>query len=259
MFVLKKIISQCLYPLTVGLAVAVAGIALLWFTARQKLGKILVSVGIGLLLLLSMGPVSNTVLSALESAYAPFPATVEGLSLSPDSLCYIVVLGGGHSSVQELSASNRLGPSSLGRLVEAIRIHRMLPQSKLVLSGGGPFSHSTTAEVMREAALGLGVLEENFILEASSFDTYAEARAISDMVKGFPVILVTSASHMRRAMALFRKQGINPIPAPTNHRVQGSDKIRPHAVFPSDGSLENARIFIKEIVGYLWAKMRGQV
>ncbi len=42
MFVLKKIVSQFLLPLPAATVFFVVGLGLLWFSRRQKLGKILV-------------------------------------------------------------------------------------------------------------------------------------------------------------------------------------------------------------------------
>ena len=53
MFVLKKIVSQFLLPLPAATVFFVVGLGLLWFNRRQKLGKILVSLGLLVLLLAS--------------------------------------------------------------------------------------------------------------------------------------------------------------------------------------------------------------
>ncbi len=81
-----------------------------------------------------------------------------------------------------------------------------------VVSGRG------TAIVMAELARDLGVCAERIIINGRPLNTYQEALEVAKIVeRGDTVILVTSASHMRRAVALFEGQGVDVIPSPTGH------------------------------------------
>ena len=66
----------------------------------------------------------------------------KGERRGPDirNLKWMVVLGGGHTSYLRLPAMSKISKASLARLVEGIRIYKLFPASKLVLSGGSPFS-----------------------------------------------------------------------------------------------------------------------
>ena len=76
---------------------------------------------------------------------------------------WVVVLGGGHTSSPELPAEcPSLDNSSLSRLVEGIRIHRELPGSKLLLSGGAVFDPVPEAVTMAAVARMLGVSPETW-------------------------------------------------------------------------------------------------
>ena len=55
MFLLKKIIAPLLFPLTACLLLIGVGLVLLWFTRRQKAGKIFATSGFALLVVLSYG------------------------------------------------------------------------------------------------------------------------------------------------------------------------------------------------------------
>jgi uncharacterized SAM-binding protein YcdF (DUF218 family) len=68
----------------------------------------------------------------------------------------------------------------------------------------------------------------------------------------YPVILVTDAAHMPRAMFLFRSADINPVPAPTNHMVK-EEKIEDWS--PSFRNIEMMDYALHEKVGLLWAKL----
>src|SRR5207249_897701 len=58
MLLFKKLITAFLMPMTLGLGTAAVGLVLLWFTRRQRAGRIVVTVGFGLMMLFSYGPVA---------------------------------------------------------------------------------------------------------------------------------------------------------------------------------------------------------
>ena len=75
-----------------------------------------------------------------------------------------------------------------------------------------------------------------------------------------PFLLVTSASHMPRAMMLNRKAGLNPIPAPTARRAAGTTlKSDPAFWLPSAGALEMSERAIHEYLGIAWAWLGGHI
>ena len=64
-----------------------------------------------------------------------------------------------------------------------------------------------------------GVESEDIVLETKATDTKDHPIYVKEIVGRDRFILVTSASHMPRAMALFRQHGMEPIPAPTDYMV----------------------------------------
>lgn len=79
--------------------------------------------------------------------------------------------------------------------------------------------------MMQNTALLLGVSKEDTILQTEPGNTNEEAGIYSSNFGGSnPVILVTSAVHRPRAVILFQKAGIEPIPSPINYRLRGSWK-----------------------------------
>ena len=254
MFLFKKIVAPLFFPLSLCLEIFLVGIFLLWFTRRQKAGKIIVSIGVVFLIALSYGAASEMLLRPLEYKY---PALTD-VSAIPD-VKWVVVLSGGHSPDPNLPVTGQLSDASLVRLVEGIRIHRELPKSKLILSGGAVFSTITEAKAMADVAIALGVDNKNLILESESKDTKDQARLIQKIVGDNQFILVTSASHMPRSMALFNKKGMHPIPAPTGHQIKEKQKVTPAMFFPSAGRMEKMEKAFHEYLGLVWAKIRGQI
>ena len=98
--------------------------------------------------------------------------------------------------------------------MEGIRLHRLLPGSKIVLTGGIGFDGPPEATTLSRVAEELGVAKSDMVLEVESRDTKDHPLYVRHIVKEEPFILVTSAFHMPRAMRLFVKQGLAPIPAP---------------------------------------------
>ncbi len=98
------------------------------------------------------------------------------------------------------------------RLIEGVRLHREIPGSKLILSGD-----NDSAEGMATMAEALGVSGEDIVPAFEPRDTEEESQQIAPIVGAQRFILVTSASHMPRAMGLFRKRGLQPIAAPTDY------------------------------------------
>jgi len=169
------------------------------------------------------------------------------------------VLGGGSSADEGLPAAMRLSEGSLARLVEGIRLQRQLPGSRLLLSGGSVFGSDPDAHTMRALAVGLGVDPASIVLDAASPDTETQAEAVRAQLGTEEFFLVTSASHMRRSVALFRKAGTNPIPAPTHFLVQEGRLLGPGDFFPSSGGLRRVEAAAYEYLGLAWAKIRGRV
>ena len=220
------------------------GLFLLWFTSRQRLGKIFVSVGICILYLLSCGPVSDIILNLLEKQYPPY--RLESANK------FVVVLGGGFNSDPQIPLTSRIDDNSLVRLIEGIRIYRKISGVKIVVSG------RNISLAMAEIAKAIGVPEDDIIIESKSKDTKDEAKIIKSIVNDEPFILVTSAWHMPRSMAMFKKLGMSPIPAPTGHLVRRRF-LSPSSFFPRARDLYKSERAFHEYLGLVWAKVRGQI
>ena len=254
MFLIKKFVAPFLFPLSICLEFFLLGLFLLWFTRRQKMGKLIISTGVILLAMISYSHISNVLLRSLEYKYPP----ITDVSVF-SNVKWVVVLGGGHLPDPRLSVNDQLSVTSLVRLVEGIRIHKKLRKSKLVLSGGGAFNSVPEGKVMAEVAMELGLDDKEFVLELKSNDTKDQAKFIHNIVGNDKFILVTTASHIPRSMALFKKYGMRPIPAPTGHRVKKTQKLRPAMFFPRAEGIDKMEQVFYEYLGITWAGLRGQI
>ena len=261
MFVVKKIVALFFYPVGLCLVILILGLFCLWGTRRQRLGKVLVTLGTVLLLLFSSSLLSSGLLVLLEQRYPALlhPETVSWGQLSETSPRWIVVLGGGHVSDPRLPANSQISAAALRRLVEGVRLHKVIPGSKLLLSGGRVFDPVPEAQVMAQIAVFLGVKPQDMRLESHSRDTAEEAGIIATMIGKEKFILVTSAVHMPRTMALFRKSGLHPIPAPADFLAPNSQSSGPVRFFPGAGSLGQTQVALHEYLGLAWAWLRGKI
>lgn len=243
-----------LMPYSLIVSLLLIGLYLLWFTRKKKAGKVIITSGVAFLLILSYAAVPDFFLSQLERKYPPLIDT-----LPSEKIQWVVVLGGGHASDPELPATGQISGASLSRLIEGIRIYRQLPQSNLVLSGGIVFDPKPEARTMLEVASVLGVNQDNLILDIASKDSKDQAVRIKEIIDNERFVLVTSASHLPRAMALFQAQDMNPIPAPTDFWIKESQSVNPGSLFPRIGNLKKMERAMHEYLGILWARLRGQI
>lgn len=245
MFVLKKIVSHLFFPLSLILELLIIG--LVW----PKKGKKFLILGISFLFLFSCSPFAFVILRPLESQYRP----VAQSEIQKD-IKWVVVLGGGSRASNWLTPQDRLGEASLRRLLEGMRLCSYLPEGHLVLSGGDYRGLSSDARVMRQVALQLGRPSAGLVLEESSWDTQDQARLVKKKLGQEPFYLVTSASHMPRSMALFRKAGTRPLAAPTDfHAVW--EPLSLTSLFPQVGALNNTERAFYEYLGFLWGRVKG--
>jgi uncharacterized SAM-binding protein YcdF (DUF218 family) len=261
MFWAKKFVSFWLLPLPFCLTLLVAGLVLAAFTQRKRLGRTLVTIASLLLLLFSNKVVSTRLVRPLEARYAPAPEFSPATKLPAElAACrYVVVLGGGHSDAAGLSATQQLSPSALARIVEGVRLMRALPEARLVLSGPGVDNNPSHASVLARAAESLGVDRQRMSLIETARDTEDEAGAVHTLAGDQPVALVTSAWHMPRAAALFRKAGVNTLPCPADFTARMNRDFRWIDLTWDTASLERSTWAVRERIGYLWVWLRGKV
>ena len=94
-------------------------------------------------------------------------------------------------------------------------------------------------------------------VEDRAEDTRANARNSAAMLRPAGVrkiVLVTEASHMPRALALFRATGLEVIPAPTGFTKTGHSLLRD--LMPRMSTLETLHNALYEAMGNLWNKIR---
>jgi uncharacterized SAM-binding protein YcdF (DUF218 family) len=241
MFILKKVLASFLIP--PGIFIIFIVFAGAWYLYKKNWKKGLMIFIFGCFMwLLSIAPVSDAMIRGLESEYS-IPGNVEG--------DVIIILGHGvHDRAPDLSGPGALSDAYLTRIVTAVRLQKRL-NIPMVVSGAEASKYGVTENhIAKHFITELGVPVEQIIIEAQSRDTFENAKFSRDICAKLDFvhpILVTSASHMKRAVLSFRKVGLKVTPFPTGFRSWQSKHYKWNSYLPGDFS--TASIAIKEYLG----------
>ena len=261
MGLLKDLLTAFLNPLPLSLTILFVGVTLLWVLPKARAGTWLVTIGLILLVMVGEGSLSAALVEPLEYRYPPLdPAKLQIESGAP--VKYVVVLSAGHVKDTTVSLTSQITRASLIRLVEGIRLHHAMPDSKLVLSGDSAFDPVSEAAMMAKLAEELGTKHEDIVVEPTARNTEEQAQRIQSIVGKDRFVLVTSAVHMPRAVALLEKLDLRPVPAPTGYYLrqakdQGGFSLMSH--FPTAESIRVTERALHEYLGIAWSKLRGRI
>ena len=230
-FTLKKILSAILMPLSLGLILGLIGLWFLYKNSYTK-AKVFLTTSFVWIVIISYAPFSNFLIKPLETTYPK-------LEKIPQDAEHILLLGGNMEN----------------RAWEVLRLYNEIENVKIITSGyegSGKIPEAIkTANILKD----IGICERNIIIHSKPRDTKEEAIKIKKLLGKKPFILVTSSYHMPRAIALFRKEGLNPIPAPTDFKAKYNNALS----VPQGDSLRKTETAWHEYLGLLWAKLRNQI
>jgi uncharacterized SAM-binding protein YcdF (DUF218 family) len=248
-FIRLTILNHLAEPFTLVLVLLLVGLVLGRTRRASRIGRVLVLAAAALLTLMAYGMPFNLVAQSLESQFQPLlnPSGLSGVR-------WIVVLGGGHGYDPRRPALSQVSAATLSRVTEAVRLHRVLPATRILFSGGTTFDAVPDADLSSATALELGVEPNAVTLSRKPRNTTEELACIRQIVGSEPFILVTSALHMPRAMLLARNYGLHPIPSTTDFRALPIPL--PLSLFPRAGAPSLASASSHEILGIAWLRLR---
>jgi uncharacterized SAM-binding protein YcdF (DUF218 family) len=252
MTILYQIAKHIMLPPACILLILIVGFGLSFWRFR-RLGQVVLGLGILSLYLLSIAPIADLLVTPLESQYQP---------LSPKQVPRtgtVVLLSGGASATKGLPPTSRLTRSSTRRVLEAVRLYGLMDRPTIVISGGSgnPLVEVSEAALMRELLLQLRIPPRHILMEDKSHNTFENAAEVKRLSLKTPLILVTSASHMDRALRVFRGLKMTPLPAPCDYKGEW-DVNDPLRFLPSAGALDTSTAAIYEYVGTFWYRLTGK-
>lgn len=255
MFLAAKLLAFLSQPLAwVGLLMLAS---LFIGLTRPTWARWLGSAALALLLILGWEPLPDALLRRLEAQYPPVPITENWQKYSG-----VIVLGG---ALEPAYVWTVPGQSALNeaaeRMTEASQLARQYPQLQLLFTGGeGELFNSALSEATRAKVffLGQGVPPSQLLFESASRNTYENA-LFSKQVPGVnpaqPWLLLTSAWHMPRSIAAFRKAGWKVTAYPVDFRAGNQT---PWTQYSMEQGVKKWHTALHEMLGLLAYQLTGR-
>jgi uncharacterized SAM-binding protein YcdF (DUF218 family) len=216
----SKILWFLAQPGTIILLFLLLGL-LLSFSKRRMLSRMMLIVAALILILCGYTSIGYVTMRPLEEVFPrpPAPASVTG----------IIVLGGGmDAEINAIRFGYELNRSG-DRFVEALRLARLYPEAKILISGGAGYMYpggDTEAAAGTRFFADFGIAPTRIVQEDASRNTEENAQLTRETLNPQPGdtwLLVTSAYHMPRSVGLFRKVGFPVTPWPTDYFTAGNE------------------------------------
>ena len=252
---------QCFAPLleplgAIWLLMVLNILVLLW--RRQWRGALWLTVPAVLFFLLGSTPLAETLVGAAEGPYA----TRSFINLpSADAA---LALGGTHRVSEYDVYGFSIGPAE-ERILAVAELVRLGKANRLVLGGstqsvpGKPGVPSMALVQSWLVSSGLSTASVTSLgICSNTHDEALQFRKLKEAEGWQKVLLVTSALHLRRAEAVFRKQGIDVTPVACDFQVYGVPKASGFpSPFPSQHRLDMLSLYLHEQIGWWVHKWRG--
>jgi uncharacterized SAM-binding protein YcdF (DUF218 family) len=238
------------------LAGLLLGVVWLWFSSRSRGARWWLTGLLLVYLAASVNGIARVISAPLRRGFHSF-----AVSDAPPPPRAIVLLGAGARTVH--GRAERIGVLTLGgaaRVLEAAHVFTVLGGAWIVSSGGPPEGRDMIpeSEIMRRALVELGVPDSMILVESESKVTRDEAILSAKILRQRGItscIVVTSDTHMRRALASFRRIGLNAVPAVAIDPISSERPQRKWV--PTQQAVEFSQEVIHEYVGLAWYWMRG--
>lgn len=174
------------------------------------------------------------------------------------------ILLGGFTSYDVPSRQTGFHESS-DRLLYACWLYQNHFVEKIIVSGGNPklYDDFKEAELTGRFLQQIGIPPSDIILETQSRNTYENAFYIKQIQDSLPeykeFYLITSAYHMRRALACFKKAEISVIPFVVDMQSGERKFFFDHLFLPSMSAWRKWQLLFHEWIGMSWYFLLGKI
>lgn len=242
-FVHRLLQSFLLPPLN---AIIIILLGVYYFKLQRTKGLILILLGMGFLYLQSIPYVAYR----LNRVIAPPVFDINQLN----QVQAIVMLGGGiNTSADEYEAVAISNADTFLRIRYTAFLARKNPELPIFASGGTINNNDSEASLIKKVLQDEFHIKNPIYLEPDSKRTIENAKYTAQMIQKYgisKVVLVSSASHLRRAGALFQKNGINVMLAPTGFYGLGYREWRILWFIPSAYAMLTISSIMREFIAY---------
>lgn len=256
---LSKLLPLFIYPLGLSCIMLVVALVMLW--KKPRFAAIPVASALIILLVTSNNWVALSLLRSLEWQNTP--------TQLPQAEA-IAILGGATKSHFFPRPGVDLGEEG-DRLLYGAELYKQGLAPVIIVSGGRIAwrgSGSPESKDMAEILTQVGVPPDVIIQEPNSYNTHENAVNVKQILnsRGIKnILLVTSAMHMPRSLAIFKREKIAAFAAPTDflastnefQEIQSSFEAQLLTVLPDSGSLQNFTRALKEYVGFIIYRLKG--
>ncbi len=255
---MEQFLSSFTEPLSIVWLLTLAGFGCA--IRKRQWGSALWLAVIAMAMSIAGSRLSSRLLASLERPYSE--VNLEALPVCDA----VVVLGGVMGSVGIQPFSFDLSARA-DRAVTGMELIRRGKARTLIFGGGG-------GKLTDGKPWGEGILLENWArswamattnvlsLEVCA-NTYEEALQVRDLARKHQwksLLLVTSASHMRRSEALFRSHGIQVVPVAADFPGLSSlSRQWPFRITPRLNHLEHLELYLHEQIGWWYYSLRGRI
>jgi uncharacterized SAM-binding protein YcdF (DUF218 family) len=178
---------------------------------------------------------------------------------------YGIVLTGGLINESKSSGENIHLGQQADRLWQTAALYKAKKIKKIIISGGDGFNKSsrlllTENNKSRDFLVKVGVRGEDIIQERKAVNTHENAIFCKQILPNYnkPVLIITSAFHLKRALACYEKEnlkahGYATSPISDNYPFKLQDLI------PSSDTLNDADTLVNELIGLAVYKAMGYI
>lgn len=253
-FVLSKVLSFLIMPFTmISILLVVSGVI-----RNQRWKKRLFWTSVILLLFFSNDFISNEVMSLWEVKTKAYK------DMSPHQLG--IVLTG--ATVPLLKPDDRVYfQRGADRVTHTVQLYKLGLIKKILISGGSGMlmnEDEPEANKFKKAMIMMGIPEEDIFIENETRNTYESAVGVKPMLDSLQYraqdcLLITSAFHMRRSLACYKKAGLDIEPFSTDFYAHGRFYYIDGLLIPKIDAMIVWHKLIKEWVGLVAYKIAGYI
>jgi uncharacterized SAM-binding protein YcdF (DUF218 family) len=210
--------------------------------------------------LLSIPAAADLLAAALARPHHPIASLSAARGASA-----IVVLDGGTTRVRARGdGMDTLNVPSALRALEAVRVYRLLGNPLVVVTSGDLAAQdprSPEGAAIRDAIAAAGVPADRIVLDSASPNTHAHATTVRALLKERAVdriVLVTSATHIRRAAWTFQAAGFDVVASPAAARSESAAGApRWRNWWPSAEALRVSEEGVRDLMAIAYYWLRG--
>lgn len=254
---LSKLLPLLVYPLGAVILLGLAALVLT-FTRFRKSTSIFITISLVILWVGSMPISAKWVVARLQSEYPPI------LIKDAPQVDAIILLGGVVGQPVGPAAEPNLG-DAVDRVVEALRLYRAEKAPRILVTAGNlPWltAAASEAQLIANLLVEFGVPRSALVLETQSRNTRENAVNTAALFRArgwHDGILVTSGTHMPRAIAVFRRVGLAVTPVATDMHTTDPLYESVLDIMPNADALAQATAGLKEYIGFAVYKYRGWI